>query len=38
MTAFDLLIIGGSGFVGSKLVEAALKAASTFHIPFQEIN
>jgi len=26
MTAFDILIIGGSGFVGSKLVGAALKA------------
>jgi dTDP-4-dehydrorhamnose reductase len=26
MIAFDILIIGGSGFVGSKLVEVALKA------------
>jgi dTDP-4-dehydrorhamnose reductase len=26
MKAFDILIIGGSGFVGSKLVEVALKA------------
>ena len=38
MTAIDFLILGGSGFVGSKLVEAAFKAASTIHIPFQEIN
>lgn len=26
MTAFDVMIIGGSGFVGSKLVDVALKA------------
>jgi nucleoside-diphosphate-sugar epimerase len=26
MTAFDILIIGGSGFVGSELVDVALKA------------